>query len=1089
MIKSIPNNNKPSNLHNISHFFTPPPNKPYSLIQITLSLQFPPPPPHLHSPLPHFIQNHTHLLHLQFFLLIKGSIMFGLGESATSHYSSTGTETSAPQVNWWYVDESYEELKRGNLIVKISDETFTCPYCPKRKQDYVLRELIEHASGVGRSSSLKKSARERANHLALVKYLEKDLMSMEGPGPFKPVDKGSNIFSSEETVNAHCSNKDADTSASPSQISGWYVKKFYKQLKNSGLNVKTSDDTFACPFCPKKIKRDYVYREILAHASGVGQSSSQKRSAWEKASHLALMKYLEKDVTPIDGPSNPADKGTIHETAAGHCSGKDTGISASQIIWKSVDKSYEELRKGSVKVKTSDWTFICPYCPRRIKRDYVYREILEHASGVGHSRSQKRSATEKAYHLALEKYLKKDLKNEGGSSKPIDKGDPPVNEAVITKVVKLKSSGTKILSAGDTVMGRCSEKATDTSIYQIRGLNVDKSYEELKKGNLIVKTSNETFTCPYCPKKRKREYVYREILEHASGVGQSSSQKRSATEKANHMALVKYLKEDLMDVDGPSKCAYEGSPHISDDRLVWPWIGIVVNIPTRQIEDGCCVGISGSNLRDEYRSKGFNLKKVRALYDLQGHSGTALVEFINDWPGLHMALKFEKAYELDHHGKKDWFSDTIPKSGLYAWIARSDDYNMDNIIGEHLKKMGDLKTISELMEAEAKNHNQLVSNLTNSIQTKNSQLKDLEVRYNETTLRIDVVMREMDQLTQAHNEEMKIIESSSRQYIQSISDGHERHKLLLESHKSQLELRRIELEKREARNESQRKKLEEEIDENAMRNSSLQMAALEHHKAEQNLIKLAADQKREKEQLHAKIIQLEKELDAKQKLEMEILQLKVKLNGMKPMQDGGDSEVLNKLDALQKDLREREQSLQELDALNQTLIVKERESNDELQEARKELINSIKEMSVRGTANINVKRMGELDSRPFLEALKKKYNVEDVEDRASELCSLWEEYLKDPDWHPFKVTMIEGKHQEIIDDDDEKLKGLKDELGEGVYKAVVAALKEINEYNPSGRYTFSELWNYKEGRKATLREGMQILLMQKKMRLANGRMM
>ena len=71
--------------------------------------------------------------------------------------------------------------------------------------------------------------------------------------------------------------------------------------------------------------------------------------------------------------------------------------------------------------------------------------------------------------------------------------------------------------------------------------------------------------------------------------------------------------------------------------------------------------------------------------------------------------------------------------------------------------------------------------------------------------------------------------------------------------------------------------------------------------------------------------------------------------------------------------------------------------------------------------------------------------------------------------------------QEIIDDDDEKLKGLKNEMGEGVYKAVVTALTEINTYNPSGRYITSELWNYEEGKRATLQEGVKLLLMQWKL--------
>lgn len=81
--------------------------------------------------------------------------------------------------------------------------------------------------------------------------------------------------------------------------------------------------------------------------------------------------------------------------------------------------------------------------------------------------------------------------------------------------------------------------------------------------------------------------------------------------------------------------------------------------------------------------------------------------------------------------------------------------------------------------------------------------------------------------------------------------------------------------------------------------------------------------------------------------------------------------------------------------------------------------------------------------------------------------------------------------QEFINEQDEKLKDLKKQLGDEVYNAVTSALKEINEYNPSGRYITSELWNYAEGRRASLQEGVDFILKQwkiKKQRMEDWRL-
>lgn len=153
--------------------------------------------------------------------------------------------------------------------------------------------------------------------------------------------------------------------------------------------------------------------------------------------------------------------------------------------------------------------------------------------------------------------------------------------------------------------------------------------------------------------------------------------------------------------------------------------------------------------------------------------------------------------------------------------------------------------------------------------------------------------------------------------------------------------------------------------------------------------------------------------------------------------------------------------------------------------------------------------MGELDQKPFHVAAKKMYNSGEAAVKAVELCSLWEDHLRDPNWHPYKViqkgqtavvcsllTIITCVRfwfllylyssdfyllllsQEIIDEDDEKLKGLKAEYGDQVYEAVVTALNELNEHNPSGRYPVPQLWNNKEKRTARVNEGAEFIVKQ-----------
>lgn len=74
-------------------------------------------------------------------------------------------------------------------------------------------------------------------------------------------------------------------------------------------------------------------------------------------------------------------------------------------------------------------------------------------------------------------------------------------------------------------------------------------------------------------------------------------------------------------------------------------------------------------------------------------------------------------------------------------------------------------------------------------------------------------------------------------------------------------------------------------------------------------------------------------------------------------------------------------------------------------------LQGLREVTAR--ANIGVKRMGELDIKPFTTATKRKFPKEEAAEKAMVLCSQWEDYLRDPSWHPFKVIVDEGGNSKV----------------------------------------------------------------------------
>ncbi|GFQ06746.1 factor of DNA methylation 1 [Phtheirospermum japonicum] len=613
-------------------------------------------------------------------------------------------------------------------------------------------------------------------------------------------------------------------------------------------------------------------------------------------------------------------------------------------------------------------------------------------------------------------------------------------------------------------MGSSSEESdiSDSEINEYK----EKPYELLKSGTYKIRGPNGTFRCPFCAGKKKQDYQFNHLLQHA--IGSAKGTARSAKQRANHLALATYLEKDQATEAEPVPQRVIPQPSAAaPEQYIWPWVGILANIQTE--------GKSASRDCGYWLDKFSKYKplQIEIFWDDANRStGQGVVKFDNDWIGFKNAMEYEKAFEAQGRGRKVWVErKDSPGSSIFGWFAGADDYKMEGPVGDYLRRNGELRTISDLVQEATMDRKKLVSNLVNEIDLKNENLDQLQIRYNEKTLSLSRMLEEKDDLHRTFCEETRKLQRSAREHIKRVLDEQEMLNLELENKKRRLDSWSKELNKRETLTERERQKLEEEKSKNDMRNNALQMATEEQRKADENVLRLVEEQKREKEVALKKVLELERNLDEKQKLEMEIEELKGKLEVMKHMGDDDDGAVQKKIDQMTELLQEKKDDLDGLEDLNNQLLTKERQSNEELQEARKVLIAGLRDLLSSSRVNVGIKRMGEIDEKAFRNACNKKFSSGEAEMKAVELCSFWEEKLKNPEWHPFRVIEDEkGNTQNVLKEDDELLQGLKQEWGDDVYDSVTTALKELHEYNPSGCYVVPELWNFKENRKATLKE-------------------
>ncbi|AAF79392.1 Factor of DNA methylation 4 [Arabidopsis thaliana] len=709
---------------------------------------------------------------------------------------------------------------------------------------------------------------------------------------------------------------------------------------------------------------------------------------------------------------------------------------------------YSEMKDGTRKVKISESLFRCPFCYIDRKRDYQFDDLLRHASGIGGS-SRTKDGRDKARHLALERYMRKYLR-------PRERPRPsPTSD--VSSLPKEEFTGKWKSTLSTTEEGEFITTENSSSPHIVKAEPKFVSGDDSgRSGEERLKFSDKPD--PFFSNEDKSYPAKRPCLVSGAKEGDEPVQRIGLSHGASFAPTY------------PQKLVSLGAGN-GDQMYVHPWKGILANMKrTFNEKTRKYAGESGSKIREDLIKKGFNPHKVTPLWNGRlGFTGFAIVDFGKEWEGFRNATMFDKHFEVSQCGKRDHDLTRDPGDKLYGWVAKQDDYYSRTAIGDHLRKQGDLKSVSGKEAEDQRKTFTLVSNLENTLVTKSDNLQQMESIYKQTSSVLEKRMKEKDEMINTHNEKMSIMQQTARDYLASIYEEHEKASQHLEAQRKEYEDRENYLDKCQAKNKTERRKLQWQKHKNLM-------ATQEQNKADEDMMRLAEQQQREKDELRKQVRELEEKIDAEQALELEIERMRGDLQVMGHMQEGEgeDSKIKEMIEKTKEELKEKEEDWEYQESLYQTLVVKHGYTNDELQDARKALIRSMRELTTR--AYIGVKRMGALDETPFKKVAKEKYPAVEADKKAEELCSLWEEHLGDSAWHPIKVVEKDGIAKEELNEEDEKLQELRKELGEEVYAAVTQALKERNEYNGSGRYIVPELWNFKQNRKASIKEGVVYLV-------------
>ncbi|CAM0957704.1 unnamed protein product [Alopecurus aequalis] len=594
-------------------------------------------------------------------------------------------------------------------------------------------------------------------------------------------------------------------------------------------------------------------------------------------------------------------------------------------------------------------------------------------------------------------------------------------------------------------------------------------YTLLISGDIKVTNDEGSYICPFCS-DGKGDYKIYDLLQHALGVGAAHDQQ--AKEKVNHRALAKHLKDEPAKSHSPllQPIVMDPQPpqHNRDELFVWPWMSIVVNMPSEY------VGKSANRLKEHFSC--FYPVKAHHVYSKGRPTGNAIIEFGKDFGGFRNARMFESEFEKKGYGKIGWQEKERGGPEPFGWIARADDFNAPGAIGDFLRKTGDLKTAEGIENEETIKNEKLVASLQCEVNERDIHLQALQCEYQERSVSLQRMMEQREKQLQLYNQEIQKMQQLSVEHTQKIVDENNNLRLHLQSMTHELDASSKQLDELVAQTDCDRRNLELEKQRNAMKSNHLMLAEQEFQKADENVLKVVQQHKIEKEAALKNIMELNEKLDRKHELQLDIKHLTGKLEVIKLTPGNESSESGKRIAELKEELHDKIAEMEYTENYNEGLIVQEKKAAVELQEARKLAIDVIQGLrsQISGRAHIGIRMVGELDVKAFSNVCRQKFPKDDAEAESIKLCSKWQNEISNSDWHPFTVSMVNEKESEVIREDDEKLQELKEEYGEEAYAAVTTALTELNEHSRSGsRVPFPEMWNYKEGRKAKAKEIVQ----------------